>query len=134
VRISADDWLGEDGWRVEDSVVFARELRARGCAAIDVSSGGNSPQSKVVYGRMYQVPFAEQIRYEADIPVLAVGAIQDADQANTVIAAERADLVCLARPHLYDPYLALHAAARYGVDAYWPPQYLAGSKPPVAPS
>ncbi|MBM3978032.1 MAG: bifunctional salicylyl-CoA 5-hydroxylase/oxidoreductase [Planctomycetes bacterium] len=134
VRISADDWLGERGWQVEDSVVFARELKARGCAAIDVSSAGNSPQSKVVYGRMYQVPFAEQIRYEAGIPVLAVGAIQDADQANTVIGAERADLVCLARPHLYDPYLALHAAARYGVDAYWPPQYLAGSKPPVAPS
>jgi anthraniloyl-CoA monooxygenase len=131
VRISADDWLGERGWQVADSVVFARELKRRGCAAIDVSSAGNSSESRVVFGRMYQVPFAEQIRYEADIPVLAVGAIQDADQANTVIAAERADLVCLARPHLYDPYLTLHAAARYGVaSAAWPPQYLAGSRPP----
>jgi anthraniloyl-CoA monooxygenase len=133
-RISADDWLGARGWRVEDSVVLARELKARGAAAIDVSTAGNVVESKPIYGRMYQVPFAEQIRNEAQIPVIAVGAIQDADQANTVIAAERADLVCLARPHLYDPYLVLHAAAKYGVEVRWPGQYLAGSRPPVAPA
>jgi anthraniloyl-CoA monooxygenase len=72
---------------------------------------------------MYQVPFAEQVRYEAAIPVMAVGAIQDADHANTVLAAGRADLVVMARPHLFDPYLTLHAGARYGVDLPWPDQY-----------
>jgi anthraniloyl-CoA monooxygenase len=81
---------------------------------------------------MYQVPFAEQIRYEAGVPVLAVGAIQDADQANTVIAAERADLCAIARAHLADPYLTAHAAARYGVEGQaWPVQYALG-KPRAA--
>jgi anthraniloyl-CoA monooxygenase len=80
---------------------------------------------------MYQVPFAEQIRYEAGVPTMAVGAIQGADHANTVIAAERADLCALARPHLADPYLTLHAAARYGyADQHWPNQYLAGRPKP----
>jgi anthraniloyl-CoA monooxygenase len=73
---------------------------------------------------MYQVPFAEQIRYEAGVPVMAVGAIQGADHANTVLAAGRADLVAMARPHLHDPYLTLHAAERYGVwRQEWPGQY-----------
>jgi anthraniloyl-CoA monooxygenase len=80
---------------------------------------------------MYQVPFAERIRYEAKIPTLAVGAIQTADQANTVIAASRADLCAMARPHLEDPYLTLHAASRYGyADQHWPSQYLRGKPKP----
>jgi anthraniloyl-CoA monooxygenase len=80
---------------------------------------------------MFQVPFAEQIRYEAKIPTMAVGAIFGADHANTVIAAERADLCALARPHLDDPYLTLHAATRYGyADQPWPDQYLRGRPKP----
>jgi len=126
VRISASDWLDDaGGWTVADSVVFARELKARGCDIIDVSSAGNTPESKPEYGRMYQLPFAERIRYDADIPVIAVGAIQGADHANTIIAAGRADLCALARPHLADPYLTRNAAIRYGVvDVPWSKPYL----------
>ncbi len=126
VRISAFDWVPSGGVTVEEAVVLSRLLKAHGADVIDVSSGGNSPASNVVYGRMYQVPFAEQIRYEAKVVTMAVGGIQDADHANTVIAAGRADLCAMARPHLADPYLTLHAAARYGYDAQpWPNQYLA---------
>jgi anthraniloyl-CoA monooxygenase len=127
VRISASDWLDDaGGWTVVDSVVFARELKARGCDIIDVSSAGNTPESKPEYGRMYQLPFAERIRFEAEIPVIAVGAIQGADHANTIIAAGRADLCALARPHLADPYLTRNAAIRYGVvDVPWSKPYLA---------
>jgi anthraniloyl-CoA monooxygenase len=125
VRISASDWVAEGGQTVEESVALARMLKAHGCDIVDVSSGGNSPASRVVYGRMYQVPFAEQIRHEAGIPTMAVGAIQGADHANTVLCAERADLCALARPHLGEPYLTLHAASRYGyADHPWPKQYL----------
>ncbi len=128
VRISATDWMEDgSGMTPEHSVEFARALKAAGCDLIDVSSGGNSPDSKPVYGRMYQVPFAEKIRYEAEIPVMAVGALLGADHANTVIAAGRADLAVMARPHLREPYLTLHAASRYGYpDVHWPVQYLAG--------
>jgi anthraniloyl-CoA monooxygenase len=127
VRISASDWLDDHGgWTIEDSVAFARELKRLGCDVVDVSSGGNTPESKIDYGRMYQVPFAERIRYEAGIPVIAVGAIQGADHANTVLAAGRADLCALARPHLLDPYLTQRAAVTYGVAQFpWPNQYLA---------
>ena len=128
VRISASDWMpaGSPGVTVEEAVRLARMLKEHGCDLVDVSSGGNSPASKVTYGRMYQVPFAEQIRYEANVPTMAVGGIQDADHANTVLAAGRADLCALARPHLLDPYLTLHAAVRYGQEAEpWPKQYLA---------
>jgi len=129
VRISATDWQG--GMTPADAVELARALKARGCDVIDVSTAGNSPASKPEYGRMYQVPFADQIRHEAQIPVMAVGAIFGADHVNTIVAAGRADLCCLARPHLADPYLTLHAAAKYGYDAqWWPGQYLAGK--PVA--
>ena len=126
VRISASDWVPSGGTTIEDSVLFARMLKEHGCDIVDVSSGGNGPESRVVPGRMYQVPFSEQIRHEAGIPTMAVGAIFGADHANTVIAAERADLCALARPHLLDPYLTLHAATEYGyADQAWPPQYLA---------
>jgi len=124
VRISATDWLEPRGWTVDDSVAFARELKARGCDAIDVSSAGNSPESKPEYGRMYQVPFAEKIRAEAGIRVMAVGGIQGVDHVSTIVAAGRADLCALARPHLSDPYLSLHGAAHSGVEAHWPNPYL----------
>ncbi len=131
VRVSASDWMVDgSGTTPEETVVFARELRRLGCDLVDVSSAGNVPESQPEYGRMYQVPFAEQVRYEAGIPVMAVGAIQGADHANTVLAAERADLAVMARPHLYDPYLTLHAASDYGVDVEWPGQYERGRRKP----
>ena len=128
VRVSATDWFEEAGAGTTsgETVVFARELEARGCDLVDVSTAGNVPESEPEFGRMYQVPFAEKVRYEAGIPVMAVGAIQGWDHANTVLAAERADLVVMARPHLYDPYLTLHAAEAYGVDVPWPGQYQLG--------
>ncbi len=133
VRISATDWVVEGGMTIEDAVAFSLMLKERGGDIVDVSSGGNSPASKVVYGRMYQVPFAEQIRYEVGIPTMAVGAISGADHANTVIAAERADLCALARAHLNDPYLTLHAATKYGYEAqWWPEQYARGRPKPGA--
>jgi anthraniloyl-CoA monooxygenase len=134
VRVSATDWFERErrGTTVRETVAFARELKRLGCDLIDVSTAGNAPESEPEFGRMYQVPFAETVRYEAAMPVMAVGAIQDADHANTVLAAGRADLIVMARPHLADPYLALHAASRYGVDVDWPPQYLMG-KPRPAP-
>jgi anthraniloyl-CoA monooxygenase len=126
VRISATDWMETGGMTVEDSVVFARALGQRGCDLIDVSSGGNTPLSKIDYGRMYQVPFAEQIKFETGLPVMAVGAIQGWDHANTVLAAGRADLCALARPHLIDPHITQRAAVAYNYpDLPWPKPYLA---------
>ena len=125
-RISASDWHPE-GLTADDAVEISRALHAAGCDLIDVSSGGNSPDSEPVFGRMYHVPFAERIKYETDALVMAVGAIQGADHANTVLAAGRADLCALARPHLADPYLTLHAASHYDYpDQPWPGQYLLG--------
>jgi len=127
VRISATDWLDEKGgFTAEESVVVARALKEHGCDAIDVSTAGNTPESKPEYGRMYQLPFAEKIRYEVGIPVMTVGGVQGADHCNTILAAGRADLCVLARPHLANPYLALGAARTYGyADMPWPKQYLA---------
>ncbi|MCH2105055.1 MAG: bifunctional salicylyl-CoA 5-hydroxylase/oxidoreductase [Planctomycetes bacterium] len=131
-RISASDWHPE-GLTVDDAVEISKALHAAGCDLIDVSSAGNSLESEPVYGRMYQVPFAERIKHETDALVMAVGAIQGADHANTVLAAGRADLCALARPHLADPYLTLHAASRYDYpDQPWPGQYLMG-KPRLEP-
>jgi anthraniloyl-CoA monooxygenase len=129
VRVSATDWLGEAGQTIEDTLVLAHELAARGCDLLDVSTAGNSPRSKPEYGRMYQVPFAERIRFETGMRVMTVGAIQGADHANTVLCAGRADLVALARPHLADPHLTLRASLAYGMPeaAAWPKQYLAAA-------
>jgi anthraniloyl-CoA monooxygenase len=127
VRISATDWLDDRGGQtVEESVAIARALKERGADAIDVSSAGNTPESKPEYGRMYQVPFAERIRHEVGIPVMAVGGIQGADHCNTILAAGRADLCVIARAHLSNPYLAIGAAIAYGnPDMAWPNPYLA---------
>jgi anthraniloyl-CoA monooxygenase len=132
VRISATDWMPDgSGMTPAESVAIARALAAHGCDVVDVSTAGNVPDSPVVYGRMYQVPFAEKIRLETGIPVMAVGAIQNADHANTVIAAGRADLCAMARPHLAYPYLTLPAAAEGGFAAQpWPGQYLAAKPRP----
>ncbi|SLN25892.1 bifunctional salicylyl-CoA 5-hydroxylase/oxidoreductase [Oceanibacterium hippocampi] len=123
VRLSATDWV-EGGLTGDDSVAIARLLKAHGCDIVDVSTGQTSPDARPVYGRMYQTPFADQIRQEAEIATMAVGNITSADQVNTIVAAGRADLVALARPHLANPHFTLAAAAHYGYGAqFWPPQY-----------
>jgi anthraniloyl-CoA monooxygenase len=125
VRISASDWK-EGGVSREDRLALARALKEHGCDVVDVSAGQTVPDQQPVYGRMYLASFSEEIRLEAGIPTMSVGNIQDADQCQTLIAAGRADLCVLARPHLRDPYLTLHAAEQYGHHAqFWPPQYLA---------
>jgi len=127
VRLSATDWIEDEGLTGEDAVQIARMLKEHGCDLIDVSTGQTSPDSRPVYGRMYQTPFAEQIRAEVGMPTMAVGAITSADQVNTILASGRADLVALARPHLADPHFTLKAAAEYEVDdCVWPVQYLSG--------
>ena len=92
-----------------------------------MSTGQTSTEADPLYGRMYQTPFADQIRLEAGIPTLAVGNIQGWDHVNTIIVSGRADLCALARPHLYDPSLTLHAAAEQGFQQQvpWPPPYRA---------
>jgi anthraniloyl-CoA monooxygenase len=127
VRLSATDWFDDEnkGFTLDEAVQVARWLAERGVDVIDVSSGGNSPESKPQYGRMYQVPFAERIRYEAGIPVMAVGGIQGLDHAHTVVAAGRADLCALARAFLTDPYMVQREAQQRRVADYpWPVQYL----------
>ncbi len=132
VRLSASDWLDDaGGLTIDDSVQVALALKQRGCDVIDVSSAGNTPESQVEYGRMYQAPFAEQIRAEAEIPVMAVGAILGADHANTLLAAGRTDLCAMARPHLVNPHTTLQAAVQYEhYDQFWPKPYLAAKPKP----
>ena len=133
VRISATDWIA-GGTTAQDSVEIARIFKAHGCDLIDVSTGQTDPASAPVYGRMYQTVFSEQIRNEAGIATMAVGAITSADQVNTIIASGRADLCALARPHLADPSFTLRAAAEYAAMGYliegvsWPKQYLSGKQ------
>ena len=122
VRISASDWV-EGGWDIEQSVVLSRELAARGCAFMHVSSGGVSPLQKIPVGPNYQVPFADRIRKEITIPVIAVGMITEADQAEKILADGSADMVALARAMLYDPRWPWHAAAQLGAQVDAPPQY-----------
>jgi anthraniloyl-CoA monooxygenase len=124
VRISTSEWA-EGGLGDVDRVLIARWLYENGADLIDCSAGGVVPQQRPIYGRMFQVPFSDQIRNEAGVPTMAVGNIQNADQCNTILAAGRADLCVMARAHLADPYLTLHAAETYGVDVQWPKQYLA---------
>ena len=128
VRISAHDWV-EGGITPDDAVEIARAFKAAGADMIDCSSGQVSPDQAPVYGRMYQTPFADRIRNEADIPTIAVGAIFEADHVDSIIAAGRADLCAVARPHLADPAWTLHEAAKLGYrDVSWPRQYEAGKR------
>jgi len=127
-RISATDWFDDEqrGFTVDEAVQVSRWLGEAGVDVIDVSSAGNVPESKPQYGRMYQLPFAERIRYESGLPVMAVGAIQGLDHANTIVAAGRADLCAIARGFLADPYMVQREAVRSEVARYpFPPQYLA---------
>ncbi len=129
VRISAHDWL-PDGNTADDAIAIARLFRAAGADLIDVSSGQTTRNSRPVYGRMYQTPFADRIRNEVGIATMAVGAITEADHANSIVAAGRADLCAIARPHLADPAWTLHAAAQLSPVAAahtdWPVQYTSG--------
>jgi anthraniloyl-CoA monooxygenase len=126
VRISAHDWA-PGGNTADDAVEIARLFKAAGADFIDVSSGQTTRAAKPVYGRMYQTPFADRIRNEVGIRTIAVGAISEADHANSIIAAGRADLCAIARPHLADPAWTLHEAAKLqSKDALWPRQYESG--------
>lgn len=125
VRISASDWA-PGGITEEDVVAIARMFAAAGCDLIDTSSGQTVPEQKPTYGRMFQVQFAEAIRNVAGIKTMAVGAITEPAQVNTIIACRRADLVALARPHLVDPAFTRKAAAWYGAKEATPVQYLSG--------
>ena len=128
VRLSATDWIA-GGITGTDTVEIATIFKAHGADLIDVSSGQTGPASRPVYGRMFQAQFSEQVRFEAGIATMAVGAITSADQVNTLLASGRADLVALARPHLADPHFTLHAAAHYDYrDVGWPKQYLSGAQ------
>jgi anthraniloyl-CoA monooxygenase len=128
VRVSATDWIS-GGTTGADTVEVAKTFKARGCDLIDVSTGQTDPASRPVYGRMYQATFAEQVRLEAGIATMAVGAVTSPDQVNTLLVSGRADLVALARPHLADPYFTLHAAIDAGyAGTSWPAQYLPGAE------
>jgi len=123
VRISAHDWV-EGGITPADAVEIARAFKAAGADMIDCSSGQVSAHQKPTYGRMYQTPFADRIRNEAGIATIAVGAISEADHVNSIIAAGRADLCAVARPHLANPAWTLTEAAKIGFTAVeWPRQY-----------
>ncbi len=127
VRISAHDWVGDEGVTPAEAVTIARAFSEAGCDVIDVSAGQTTPDAKPVYGRMFQTPFADRIRNEARVSAMAVGNITDADQANSILLSGRADLVCLARPHLLDPSWTLRAAAAQGYQgARVPLPYMAG--------
>ncbi len=128
VRISATDWV-DGGVTGDDSVQIAQAFMAAGADIIHVSTGQTSPNARPVYGRMWQTPFSDRIRNEARIPTIAVGNVTEADQVNSIIAAGRADLVALARPHLSDPAWTLHAAAELGyTEQWWPQQYRSGKQ------
>lgn len=126
VRISATDWF-EGGITGDDSVRVAQAFKEAGADLVDVSTGQTHPDAKPVFGRMFQTPYADRIRNEVGIATMAVGNVTEADQVNAIVAAGRADLVALGRPHLADPHWTLHAAAQLGwTDAPWPVQYLPG--------
>ena len=126
VRISATDWV-EEGLGGDDAVQIARIFAAAGVDIMDISAGGTSTQASPVYGRMFQTPLSDQVRSEAEIPTMTVGNIYETDHLNSIVASGRADLCCLARPHLADPYWTLHAAAQLGYTGQkWPVQYVAG--------
>jgi anthraniloyl-CoA monooxygenase len=124
VRISATDWA-DGGFTPEDAVTLAAMLKARGCDAVNVSSGQTVPEQKPKYGRLYQTPFSELIRQETGLPTMAVGAISTYADVNSILLAGRADLCVLARAHLYDPYWTRHAAVEQGFPLPWPDQYRA---------
>jgi anthraniloyl-CoA monooxygenase len=128
VRISANDWV-PGGLTPQDAAEVARLFKMSGADVIDCSSGQVSKAEQPVYGRMFQVPFSDRIRNEVGVPTIAVGNIFEGDHVNTIIAAGRADLCAIARPHLADPAWTLREAARQGYsDIWWPTPYLGGKQ------
>ena len=126
VRLSCTDWA-EGGNTSDDAVIFARLFKEAGADMIDCSTGQVVKEEAPVFGRMWQTPFSDRIRNEVGIGTIAVGAISDADQANSIISAGRADLCAVARPHLSDPAWTLHEAAKIGLTSIpWPKQYYSG--------
>ena len=123
VRVSATDWVEGSGWDVETTIEFAQALKARGCAAIHVSSGGVSPRQKIPVAPGYQVGLAARLRQAVGLPTVAVGLITEPEQAEAIVASGQADAVALARGMLYDPRWPWHAAARLGAQVAAPPQY-----------
>ena len=113
MRISATDWSGDAGIEPQDAVAIARILRDAGVDIIDVSAGQTSTRARPLYGRMFQTPFSDKIRNEAHVDTIAVGAISEADHVNSIVAAGRADLCAIARPHLADPAWTLPMPGRY---------------------
>jgi anthraniloyl-CoA monooxygenase len=127
VRISATDWAGEDGITPDEAVEIAQAFAREGADLIDVSAGQTWAEARPVYGRMFQTPFSDKLRNEARVATMAVGNIYEPDHANSILAAGRADLVALGRPHLIDPMWTLRAAAALDYrDVHVPPQYLGG--------
>ena len=122
VRISATDWVA-DGWTLDDSVTLSRTLREHGCDYITASSGGAVPEQELKVFPGYQVPFAERIRREADIPTMAVGLITEPAQAEEILASGQADLVALGRGMLFNPRWPWHAAIELEATVAYPPQY-----------
>ena len=128
VRLSATDWA-EGGLSASDLLAIARAFKEAGTDLIDVSTGQTVPWQKPVYGRMWQTPFADAVRNEAGIATMAVGNIYEPDHVNAIIAAGRADLCAIARPHLTNPAWTLEAAARQGYEQqWWPSPYLSGKE------
>jgi 2,4-dienoyl-CoA reductase-like NADH-dependent reductase (Old Yellow Enzyme family) len=132
VRLSTTDWVGADGWTVEDSIALSRRLRAEGVDLIDCSSGGIAPRIAVPVGPGYQTANAARIRAEAPMATAAVGLITSAAQAEHILRTGQADMVFLARALLRDPYWPLRAAAELGVTVDWPPQYDRAREPSAA--
>ena len=137
------DWA-PGGMEAQDAVEVARMVVAAGADIVDVSAGQTVPEGKPVYGRQFQTPFSDRIRHEARVPTMTVGNISSAADVNTILAAGRADLVVLARAHLWDPYWTRHAAADLGYTLPWPPAVrdaeplhapppVAATSPPKAP-
>jgi 2,4-dienoyl-CoA reductase-like NADH-dependent reductase (Old Yellow Enzyme family) len=122
MRISATDWV-PGGWNIEGTVQLSKALKARGCAAIHVTSGGVSPAQAIKLGPGYQVPYAQRVKAEVSLPTLAVGLITQAQQAEAIISNGEADAVSLARAMLYDPRWPWHAAAELGAQVSAPRQY-----------
>jgi 2,4-dienoyl-CoA reductase-like NADH-dependent reductase (Old Yellow Enzyme family) len=121
-RISATDWV-PGGWDIEGTVALSKALKARGCAAIHVTTGGVSPEQAIKLGPGYQVPYAQRVKADVGLPTIAVGLITDPEQAEAIIEGGEADAVSLARAMLYDPRWPWHAAARLGAQVHAPKQY-----------
>ena len=122
MRISATDWV-PNGWDIDGTIALSKALKARGCAAIHMTTGGVSPQQAIKIGPGYQVPYAQRVKAEVGLPTIAVGLITEPEQAEAIIANGEADAVSLARAMLYDPRWPWHAAAKLGAKVGAPKQY-----------